>query len=103
MAGNDKLDDLRDKAADRQQAREALEHNIVETRERFRPQNLAKEAGQKVVSGAKQGGEVAADQIRSHPGKIASIAALAAIVAARKPLVRLWNRYRGQDEPDNKE
>ncbi len=103
MAKGDKIGNLQQVAADRKQARETLEENIAETRDRFRPANLAKEAGQKVATGAKQGGEAAARQIRSHSGKIASIAALAALVAARKPLVRIWHRYRGQDEPDNEE
>lgn len=87
-ANNDDIFNLRELAIERDNARENLKGNFVETKERIRPGNLVQDAKSKAVDQIQKTGKTAVDTVKSNPGITASVVAAAALVAMRKPLSR---------------
>ncbi|MEP2381161.1 hypothetical protein, partial [Parasphingorhabdus sp.] len=74
-ANNDDIFNLRELAIERDQARENLKGNIVETKERIRPGNLVQDAKSKAVDQMQKTGKTAVDTVKSNPGITASVVA----------------------------
>ncbi|MEP3224506.1 MAG: hypothetical protein ABJO01_00905 [Parasphingorhabdus sp.] len=98
---NDDIFKLRNLAIEKKAARENLQDDLTETKERLRPANLVQEAKAKALSRVQKTGEGAIQGVKDNPGKVASVAAAAALLALRKPITNyLTNRRADNDAPD---
>lgn len=95
---NDDIFKLRSLAIEKEQARENVKDDISQTKERLRPSNLIQEAKDKALERVQKTGETALQGVKDNPGKVASIAAAAAVLALRKPVTNyLANRNADND------
>ena len=100
---NDDIFTLRDLAIEKQEAREHLKNDFSETRERLRPANLIQNAKDKALDRVQKTGEAALQGVKDNPGKVASVAAAAALLALRKPLTNYFtSRKTVHDAPNIK-
>lgn len=90
MGKNDDIFRLRELSMDRDQAREVLKDNAVDTKEKLKPANLAKRAGKIAAKKAKSGGEKVSGSVKRNPAISVSLAATiltaGAVAAFRKPI-----------------
>lgn len=99
---NDDIFKLRNLAIEREQARANLKDDYSDTKERLRPTNLIKEAKTKALDRVQKTGEGALQGVKDHPGKVASVAAAATLLALRKPITNyLVNRRADNDGAKN--
>lgn len=93
---NDDIFRLRELAIDRDEARENLKDNAADTKDKFKPANLAKRAGKIAVKNVKSGGEKVSETVKEKPVVAASVAAsvvaAAAIAAFHKPIGKLIDK-----------
>ncbi len=95
---NDDIFKLRNLAIEKTEARESLKEDISQTKERLRPANLVQEAKDKALNRVQKTSESALQGVKDNPGKVASVAAVAALIALRKPLTNYFaNRGAGYD------
>ncbi|MEO9600667.1 hypothetical protein [Parasphingorhabdus sp.] len=86
---NDDIFSLRNLAMERDQARENLQDNGAETKERLKPSNLIAEAKLKAADSVKKAGQSAINGMRQNPGITATVAATATLIAMRRPIAKL--------------
>ncbi|QTD56176.1 hypothetical protein [Parasphingorhabdus cellanae] len=99
---NDDIFKLRNLAIEKEQARENVKNDISETKERLRPSNLIQEAKHKAMERVQKTGESALQGVKDNPGKVATVAAAAALLALRKPVTNyLANRTADNDGARN--
>lgn len=98
---NDDIFSLRDLAVEKKEARENLKEDISETKERLRPANLIQEAKDKALGRVQKTGETALQGVKDNPGKVASVAAAAALLAFRKPLTNFLNNRKASNDSKN--
>ncbi len=99
---NDDIFKLRNLAIEKEQARENVKDDISETKERLRPSNLIQEAKDKAIERVQKTGESALQGVKDNPGKVASIAAAAAVLALRKPVTNYLANRNADNDGDNK-
>ncbi|HEY9092738.1 hypothetical protein [Parasphingorhabdus sp.] len=97
---NDDIFRLRSLAIEKQQARDTLRKDLSDTKERLRPTNLIQEAKNKTLDQVQKTGEGALQGMKNHPGKVASVAAVAALVALRKPLAKHYTNRKSANSGD---
>lgn len=97
---NDDIFRLRSLAIEKQQARNTLRDDLSDAKERLRPSNLIQEAKNKTLDQVHKTGEGAIQGMKDHPGKVASVAAVAALVALRKPLAKHYNNRKSANSAD---
>lgn len=95
---NDDIFKLRNLAIEKSEARESLKDDISQTKERLRPANLIQEAKGKALNRVQKTGETALQGVKDNPGKIASVAAAAALIALRKPLTNYFANRRADND-----
>ncbi|MEP2102338.1 MAG: hypothetical protein ABJP02_12600 [Parasphingorhabdus sp.] len=98
---NDDIFKLRNLAIDKKEARENLKEDISETKERLRPANLIQEAKDKALDRVQKTGESALQGVKDNPGKVASVAAAAALLALRKPLTNYFTNRKAANDGEN--
>lgn len=98
---NDDIFRLRSLAIEKKQARDTLRQDLSDTKERLRPSKLIREAKDKTLDGVLNAGEVAIQGVKDNPGKVASVAAAAALVALGKPLVGFYTNRKAANIADN--
>lgn len=94
---NDDIFKLRNLAIEKQEALENLSDDFTETKERLRPANLMQEAKDKALDRVQKTGESALQGVKDNPGKVATVAAAATLLALRKPLTNYFAN-RGADD-----
>lgn len=95
---NDDIFKLRNLAIEKEQARQNVKSDLSKTRERLRPSNLIQEAKYKAIEKVQKTGETALQGVKDNPGKVATVAAAAALLALRKPVTNyLANRSADND------
>ena len=87
---NDDIFRLRSLAIEKKQAREELRQDLSDTKERLRPSNLIQKAKDKTLDGVLKVGEDALQGVKDNSGKVATVAAAAALVALGKPLAHYY-------------
>lgn len=98
---NDDIFKLRNLAIEKKEARESLKQDFSETKERLRPANLIQEAKEKALDHVQKTGESALQGVKDNPGKVASVAAAAALLALHKPLTNYFaSRGADNDSPE---
>lgn len=98
---NDDIFKLRNLAIEKKEARDNLREDFSETKERLRPANLLQEAKDKALDRVQKTGESALQGVKDNPGKVASVAAAATLLALRKPLTNYFtNRKTDSDSHD---
>ena len=97
---NDDIFRLRSLAMEKQQAREVLRQDLSDTKERLRPSNLIREAKDKTLDGVLNASETAIQGVKDNRGKVATVAAAAAIVALGKPLAKHYTNRKAAKRPD---
>ena len=95
---NDDIFRLRSLAIEKKQARENVRQELSDTKERLRPANLIQEAKDKTLDRVQKAGEDALQGVKNHPGKVATVAAAAALVALRKPLTKHYTKRKTDAE-----
>ncbi|GAA0481755.1 hypothetical protein GCM10009096_24960 [Parasphingorhabdus litoris] len=98
---NDDIFKLRSLAIEKKEARENLKEDISETKERLRPANLIQEAKDKALDRVQKTGETALQGVKDNPGKVASVAAAAALLALRKPLTNYFTNRKAANDGKN--
>lgn len=98
---NDEIFKLRNLAIDKQEKREHLKEDFAETRERLRPANLIQEAKDKALDRVQKTGESALQTVKDNPGKVASVAAAATLLALRKPLTNYFTSHKADNDADS--
>ena len=98
---NDDIFKLRSLAIEKKEARENLKEDISETKERLRPANLIQEAKDKALDRVQKTGETALQGVKDNPGKVASVAAAAALLALRKPLTNYFTNRKAANDSKN--
>lgn len=99
---NDDIFKLRNLAIEKAQARENVKDDISQTKERLRPANLIQEAKDKALERVQKTGETALQGVKDNPGKVASIAAAAAVLALRKPVTNYLANRSADNDGDKK-
>ncbi|WP_422343856.1 hypothetical protein [Parasphingorhabdus sp.] len=95
---NDDIFKLRNLAIEKKEAREILNEDVSNTKERLRPANLIQEAKDKALDRVQKTGESALQGVKDNPGKIASVAAAATLLALRKPLTNYFANRRADND-----
>ncbi len=95
---NDDIFKLRNLAIEKKEARENLSEDLSETKERLRPANLIQEAKDKALDRVQKTGESALQGVKDNPGKVASVAAAATLLALRKPITNYFTNRRADDD-----
>jgi hypothetical protein len=104
---NDDIFRLRELAIERDEARASLKDNAADTKEQFKPVNLAKRAGKAAVKNAISGGEKVSDTVKEKPVVAASVAAsvvaAATIAAFHKPIGKMISKGLNSQSDDPKQ
>ncbi|MEP2989026.1 MAG: hypothetical protein ABJN65_03755 [Parasphingorhabdus sp.] len=104
---NDDIFRLRELAIERDEARENLKENAADTKDKFKPVNLAKRAGKVAVKNAKSGSEKVSQSVKEKPVVAASVAATvvaaATIAAFHKPIGKLIDKGLNPQSDDQKQ
>jgi hypothetical protein len=95
---NDDIFKLRNLAIEKKEARENLNEDVSNTKERLRPANLIQEAKDKALDRVQKTGESALQGVKDNPGKVASVAAAATLLALRKPLTNYFASRRADND-----
>ncbi len=99
---NDDIFKLRNLAIEKKEAMENVKEDISETKERLKPANLMQEAKDKALDRVQKTGETALQGVKDNPGKVATVAAAATLLALRKPLANYFtNRKAANDGSDS--
>ncbi|WP_108809949.1 hypothetical protein [Sphingorhabdus sp. Alg231-15] len=99
---NDDIFKLRNLAIEKKEAMENVKEDISETKERLKPANLIQEAKDKALDRVQKTGETALQGVKDNPGKVATVAAAATLLALRKPLTNYFtNRKAANDGTDS--
>ncbi len=99
---NDDIFKLRNLAIEKKEAMENVKEDISETKERLKPANLIQEAKDKALDRVQKTGETALQGVKDNPGKVATVAAAATLLALRKPLTNYFtNRKAANDGSDS--
>lgn len=103
---NDDIFRLRELAIERDEARENLKENAADTKDKFKPVNLAKRAGKVAIENAKSGGEKVSETVKEKPVVAASVAAsvvaAATIAAFHKPIGKMISKGLDSNSDDQK-
>ncbi|MEW4466766.1 hypothetical protein AB1K62_02900 [Parasphingorhabdus sp. JC815] len=89
---NDDIFRLRSLAIEKKLARDNVRKELSDTKERLRPANLIQEAKDKTLDRIQKVSEDALQGVKDHPGKVATVATAAALMALRKPLTKHYSK-----------
>lgn len=98
---NDDIFRLRSLAIEKKLARDTVRQDLSDTKERLRPANLIRDAKDKTLDRVQKVGEETLQGVKDNPGKVASVAAAAALVALRKPLVKQYTKRKATGAAQN--